>query len=445
MTVQGRLLADGVWRGTVIVADDFQVPRGRTLRILAGTRVLVRPADTTKTEPEYLDNATEMLVRGRLLVEGTASRPVIFEPLPAEPGAESDSRWGGIIFDGGGGEIRHARLTGRRNRRHAARLVALDLRPDHLGRPAGRRRPPRFRAAAHAGLRAGGGGRHRLLARVEPDAGARRRAGRRARGAAGRPGRRAAHRRVLLRGEGRGCALGRRGRPAGRDFGQKSAGWLRGSTGDTASRWHAPSPTQLRRLTAAAVRAARAAAGRGPDAGLPRRAVHRRGHHLGGRGADRRHRHGGAGGAADDRAGHGGALRLSRHGRRRRRRERTLHPGPPARRGDARGADRLHRARRRGPGALGGDQPDGDRRRGEPSRVVPGGVRIPRPAQPLFALSRRALDLQGQLPLDPVPGVDRRDHGLRGDRERQRAALSRLDGGDRGPRRSSATRSASRS
>ena len=111
-TVQGKMLADAVWSGTVVLADDFQVPRGRTLRIAAGTRVLVRPADSTKTEPEYLDNATELLVRGRLVVEGSASRPVVFEPLPAESGAGGELRWGGIIFDGGAGEIRHARLSG---------------------------------------------------------------------------------------------------------------------------------------------------------------------------------------------------------------------------------------------------------------------------------------------------------------------------------------------
>jgi len=112
VTVRGRLVADDVWRGTVILADDFQVPRGRTLRILAGTRILVRPADSAKTEPEYLDNATEVLVRGRLMVEGTASRPVIFEPLPVEAAGDGESRWGGIIFDGGEGEIRQAHLSG---------------------------------------------------------------------------------------------------------------------------------------------------------------------------------------------------------------------------------------------------------------------------------------------------------------------------------------------
>jgi hypothetical protein len=114
VSAQGKLAADATWSGTVVLADDLLVPRGRTLRILAGTRVLVRPADTTKTEPEYLDNATELLVRGRLLVEGTASSPVVFALAPPEPGAaaEPDVRWGGLIFDGGGGEVRHARISG---------------------------------------------------------------------------------------------------------------------------------------------------------------------------------------------------------------------------------------------------------------------------------------------------------------------------------------------
>ncbi|HEY5998371.1 MAG TPA: right-handed parallel beta-helix repeat-containing protein [bacterium] len=111
-SAQGTLREDGVWSGTVTLADDVLVPRGRTLRILAGTRVLVRPADTTKTEPQFLDNATELLVRGRLIVEGERDRPVSFEQIPPAPGETAGERWGGIIFDGGEGEIRHARLSG---------------------------------------------------------------------------------------------------------------------------------------------------------------------------------------------------------------------------------------------------------------------------------------------------------------------------------------------
>lgn len=73
----------------------------------------MRRADTTKTEPEYLDNATEILVRGRLLVEGTEERPVLFEPLPGEGAAgEEEPGWGGIIFDGGEGSVRHCRVAG---------------------------------------------------------------------------------------------------------------------------------------------------------------------------------------------------------------------------------------------------------------------------------------------------------------------------------------------
>jgi hypothetical protein len=110
--VKGTLAADAVWRGTVILDDDLQVPRGRTLRIEAGTHILVRAADTTKTEPEFLDNATELLVRGRLVVEGTGARPVVFEPLPAEAGADPEGRWGGLIFDRGDGQLRHCRIAG---------------------------------------------------------------------------------------------------------------------------------------------------------------------------------------------------------------------------------------------------------------------------------------------------------------------------------------------
>lgn len=110
--VKGTLRADTLWQGTVVVEDDLLVPRGRTLRIRPGTRVVVKPADTTKTEPEYLDNATEILVRGRLLVEGSAKRPVVFEPSTAGGAEEENVRWGGVVFDGGQGRISHARISG---------------------------------------------------------------------------------------------------------------------------------------------------------------------------------------------------------------------------------------------------------------------------------------------------------------------------------------------
>lgn len=106
--VEGTLAADEVWEGEVEIVDDLLVPRGVTLRIRPGTTVRVRTADTSRTEPEFLDNATELLVRGRLLAEGTAEARILFEP--SEKGEES--RWAGILFDGGEGSIIRTGISG---------------------------------------------------------------------------------------------------------------------------------------------------------------------------------------------------------------------------------------------------------------------------------------------------------------------------------------------
>lgn len=77
--------------------EDVLVPAGVTLTVAAGTRILVQPADNTKIDPEYLSHQTELLVRGRLLVNGTNGDRVRFL-AEGEPAA---SRWAGIIVDGG--------------------------------------------------------------------------------------------------------------------------------------------------------------------------------------------------------------------------------------------------------------------------------------------------------------------------------------------------------
>ena len=109
--MHGTLTDDESWSGTVEVVDDLLVPPGVTLTIRAGTTVRVRRADTSRTEPEFLDNGTEILVRGRLVAEGREGAPIIFGPSgpPVETG---DPAWGGIFFDGGEGRLRHCRITG---------------------------------------------------------------------------------------------------------------------------------------------------------------------------------------------------------------------------------------------------------------------------------------------------------------------------------------------
>ncbi|MEW6220501.1 MAG: right-handed parallel beta-helix repeat-containing protein [Thermodesulfobacteriota bacterium] len=93
-----RVLAeDALWQGTVELPEDLLVPAGRTLTIAAGTQVLVEPADSTRIDPEYLAHGTEIAVRGRLRILGTADQPVRF--LLASAGDRE--RWAGLVVDGG--------------------------------------------------------------------------------------------------------------------------------------------------------------------------------------------------------------------------------------------------------------------------------------------------------------------------------------------------------
>jgi len=103
------LEGDTVWRGRVFLDEDVVVPRGVTLTVAAGAEITVRPADSTKIDPEYLSHQTEITVRGTLRVLGEAGRRVRFAAGAGEDGAE---RWAGIIIDHGTAELRHCRISG---------------------------------------------------------------------------------------------------------------------------------------------------------------------------------------------------------------------------------------------------------------------------------------------------------------------------------------------
>lgn len=80
------------WSGTVKLDETVSIPTGATLTIAAGTRVVA-------STPE-----AQIAVSGRLLVEGTAAAPVVFE---------TPARWQGIQFTEGeaGSRIRAARFA----------------------------------------------------------------------------------------------------------------------------------------------------------------------------------------------------------------------------------------------------------------------------------------------------------------------------------------------
>lgn len=107
--VSGTLTQDLELSGRVLLVDDLRVPAGRTLHIAAGTTLYVRPAESTKIDPEYLSPLTEILVQGELDITGTSQEPVEFLPLdPLDPVADNEPLWAGITVAAGG----QAQLSG---------------------------------------------------------------------------------------------------------------------------------------------------------------------------------------------------------------------------------------------------------------------------------------------------------------------------------------------
>lgn len=93
--VSGELHGEQTWRGVVHVGGDVEVAADALLRIEPGTEVRFLPAagalDRLREHPHF--RGSELIVRGRILAQGTAARPIAFRYL--DPGAPAGS-WGGI-------------------------------------------------------------------------------------------------------------------------------------------------------------------------------------------------------------------------------------------------------------------------------------------------------------------------------------------------------------
>lgn len=99
--------------GELVMVDDVRVPAGSSLTFLPGTLVWVRPAESTKIDPEYLSSLTELQVQGLLRIAGNGSDPVRFLPLkPLEPVADGAPLWAGIsLLPGAVGELSGVELV----------------------------------------------------------------------------------------------------------------------------------------------------------------------------------------------------------------------------------------------------------------------------------------------------------------------------------------------
>lgn len=107
----GVISSDLTLGGEILLTSDLLILPGRTLTLQPGTTVRVRKSESTKIDPEYLSSSTEILVRGNLQAEGTASAPIAF--LPERALSAGEIAWAGIILDRAtGSAISHARIEG---------------------------------------------------------------------------------------------------------------------------------------------------------------------------------------------------------------------------------------------------------------------------------------------------------------------------------------------
>jgi len=107
----GAYSEDLVWSGQVAMTGDVLILENASLTILAGTEIVVTSAEGTQIDPEYLSSLTELLVRGRLDIQGSATEPVRF--VAASPVSGEDYAWAGIILDQARkSSIAHAEISG---------------------------------------------------------------------------------------------------------------------------------------------------------------------------------------------------------------------------------------------------------------------------------------------------------------------------------------------
>lgn len=105
----GAYTGDLVWEGVVTMSGDVLILEGGSLTIHPGTQVNVFPAEGTKIDPEYLSSQTELLVRGKLDILGTADAPVRF--VIVERNDLEEIAWSGITLDRASqSRIMHAEL-----------------------------------------------------------------------------------------------------------------------------------------------------------------------------------------------------------------------------------------------------------------------------------------------------------------------------------------------
>lgn len=93
---RGEIAASTSWEGVIRLTGAVVIREGVTVTVEPGTEVLVQPG-----------TGADVVVRGRLLVRGTAAKPVVFDTA----GGCAAGPWGGIVFErGSAGILENARI-----------------------------------------------------------------------------------------------------------------------------------------------------------------------------------------------------------------------------------------------------------------------------------------------------------------------------------------------
>lgn len=102
---------DELWSGRVEIDGDVVIAENASVRIAPGTQIIFLPPsegkDRLTDHPHFV--GSELIVRGRLLAEGTAAAPITFRAL--DPAAPAGS-WGAInLVQSAGSRFSHCRFT----------------------------------------------------------------------------------------------------------------------------------------------------------------------------------------------------------------------------------------------------------------------------------------------------------------------------------------------
>jgi parallel beta-helix repeat protein len=123
--VAGVVRGDVRWQGTVFIDGDVVLEETARLIIAPGTEVVFLPPalgkDLFTESPNF--PGSELIIRGAIVAEGTAAKPVIFRHIDPEAPAGS---WGGInLLESPGVHFRYVRITQANSAIHSHKSKAI--------------------------------------------------------------------------------------------------------------------------------------------------------------------------------------------------------------------------------------------------------------------------------------------------------------------------------